>query len=150
MKFKVQVSATYYTVQKMKLSLKNFLSKCDQIRSFLRIWIRLLKKSFMENFIFCAVLLGFFNWIYSYSFYQLHWAQHHFSALLVTLLYVEWKSEVYTIKWRNILHIVKTTWKVYINRGFFLQYFLRLVLRFPSLKCKALSICLITIFQYYL
>ena len=58
MKFKVQVSATYYTVQKMKFSIKNFLRKCDQIRSFLRIWLRLLKKSFMENFIFCAVLLG--------------------------------------------------------------------------------------------
>ena len=31
--------------QKMKLSMKNFFSKCDQIR----------KKSLMENFIFCAV-----------------------------------------------------------------------------------------------
>ena len=29
-------------------------SKCDQNRSFLRIWSHLLKKSFMENF-FCAV-----------------------------------------------------------------------------------------------
>ena len=33
----------------------NFFSKCDQIRSFLRIWSYLLKKSLMENFIFCAV-----------------------------------------------------------------------------------------------
>ena len=38
MKFKVQVSATYYTVQKMKFSIKNFLSKCDQIRSFFHFW----------------------------------------------------------------------------------------------------------------
>ena len=34
---------------------KDFFSKCDQIRSFLRIWTNLLKKSLMKNFIFCAV-----------------------------------------------------------------------------------------------
>ena len=43
------------TAQKIKFSIKNFLSKCDQIRSFLWIWSHLLKKSLMENFIFCAV-----------------------------------------------------------------------------------------------
>ena len=39
----------------------DFFSKCDQIRTKLRVWSRLLKKSLMENFIFCAVnvaLLG--------------------------------------------------------------------------------------------
>ena len=36
-------------------SIKDFFSKCDQIRSFLRIWSHLLKKSLMENFILCAV-----------------------------------------------------------------------------------------------
>ena len=41
-----------YTAQKIKFSIKDFLSKCDQIRSFLRIWLHLLKKSLMENFIF--------------------------------------------------------------------------------------------------
>ena len=40
------------TSQKMKFSIKDFLSKCDQIRSFLRIWSHLLKKSLMENFFF--------------------------------------------------------------------------------------------------
>ena len=35
------------TAQKMKFSIKNFCSKCDQIN--------LLKKPLMENFIFCAV-----------------------------------------------------------------------------------------------
>ena len=43
------------TTEKMELSMKDFLSKCDQIRSFLWIWSHLLKKSSMENFIFCAV-----------------------------------------------------------------------------------------------
>ena len=37
------------TVQKMKFSIKDFFSKCDQIRSFLRIWSHLLNKSLMEN-----------------------------------------------------------------------------------------------------
>ena len=40
---------------KTKFSIKDFFSKCDQIRSFLRIWSHLLEKSLMENFIFCAV-----------------------------------------------------------------------------------------------
>ena len=40
------------TARKMKFSTKDFLSKCDQIRSFLRIWSHLQKKSFVENFIF--------------------------------------------------------------------------------------------------
>ena len=40
---------------KMKFPVKDFFSKYDQIRSFLLIWPHLLKKSLMENFIFCAV-----------------------------------------------------------------------------------------------
>ena len=43
------------TAQKMKFSIKDFFSKCDQIRSFQRIWSHFLKKSLMENFIFYAV-----------------------------------------------------------------------------------------------
>ena len=39
----------------MEFSIKNLFSKCGQIRSFLRIWPHLLKKSLMENFILCAV-----------------------------------------------------------------------------------------------
>ena len=39
----------------MKFSIKDFFSKCDQIHSFLRICSHLLKKSLMENFIFCEV-----------------------------------------------------------------------------------------------
>ena len=42
----------------MRFFIKNFFSKCDQIRRKLRIWSHLLKKSLMENFIFCAVPLA--------------------------------------------------------------------------------------------
>ena len=40
---------------KMKFSIKEFFSKCDQICNFLQICSHLLKKSLTENFIFCAV-----------------------------------------------------------------------------------------------
>ena len=41
----------------MRFSIKDFLRKCDQLRSFLRIWFYLMKKSLMENFSFCTVLI---------------------------------------------------------------------------------------------
>ena len=44
-----------FTAQKMKFSITDFFSKCEQIRSFLQIWSHLLMKSLMDNFIFCAV-----------------------------------------------------------------------------------------------
>ena len=44
-----------HTAQKMKFSIKDFFSKCDQIRWSRRIWSHLLNKSLMENFIFWAV-----------------------------------------------------------------------------------------------
>ena len=45
-----------FIVQKGKFSMKNFFSKCDQIRRKLRIWSHLLKKSLVTNFIFCAAM----------------------------------------------------------------------------------------------
>ena len=39
----------------MQFSIKDFFSKCDQIRKRLRIGSYLLKKSLMENFIFFVV-----------------------------------------------------------------------------------------------
>ena len=41
----------------MKFSIKDFFRKYDQIRRMLRVWSHLLKKSLMENFIFCAVMV---------------------------------------------------------------------------------------------
>ena len=61
LKFAVKVELrnfflSIYSEQKMKLSIEDFFSKCDQIRSKLWIWSHLQKKSLMENFIFYAVL----------------------------------------------------------------------------------------------
>ena len=41
--------------KKMKFFINDFFTKCDKIRRFLRTLSHLLKKSAMENFIFCAV-----------------------------------------------------------------------------------------------
>ena len=49
----------------MKFSIKDFFIKYDQIRSFLRIWHHLMRKSLMENFIVCEVMMmkdAFFVW----------------------------------------------------------------------------------------
>ena len=43
-------------IQKMQFSIKDFSSKCDQIRCKMRIWSHLLKKSLMENFFFFSVV----------------------------------------------------------------------------------------------
>ena len=48
--------------KKMKFSIKDFLSKCDQIRRKLRIWSHLRKKSLMESFIFmCSEIMGYLD-----------------------------------------------------------------------------------------
>ena len=53
----VQILYTH-TSHEMKISIKDFFSKCDEIRSFLRICSHLLKKYLMGIFIFCAVSLS--------------------------------------------------------------------------------------------
>ena len=52
----IKINSIKSTAQKMKLSVKDFFNKYDnQICKKLRIWSHLLKKSFMESFIFCTV-----------------------------------------------------------------------------------------------
>ena len=55
-----------HTTQKMTFSIKDFFSKYDKTHSFLRILSYLLRKSLMENFIFCAVTVT----EYGISIYQ--------------------------------------------------------------------------------
>ena len=50
------IFSIWCTTQKMKSSSTDFFSKYYQIHSFLRIWSHLLKKSVLENFIFCVVM----------------------------------------------------------------------------------------------
>ena len=73
------------TAQKMRICMKDFFSKCDQIRRILRIRSHLLKKSLMENFIFCAVRSTFseknarsqkYHKIYSLDFSEVFCDRH--------------------------------------------------------------------------
>ena len=50
-----------FSAQKVKSSIKDFFSKCHQIRKKLRIWSHLLKKSLMKNFILCAMFYPFMS-----------------------------------------------------------------------------------------
>ena len=49
---KLFANLVFNTAQKMKFSIKDFFSKCDQISRNLRIRSHLVKKLLMENFIF--------------------------------------------------------------------------------------------------
>ena len=51
------------TAQKMMFSIKDFFSKCDQVRRKLCVWSHLLKKSLMKNFFFVQCLCPSFLYI---------------------------------------------------------------------------------------
>ena len=53
----VRLSLTH-TAQKIKFFIKDFFSKCEQIRRNFRICAHLLKKSLTENSIFCAMAVS--------------------------------------------------------------------------------------------
>ena len=67
---KVKMKDLICTAQTMRFSVKDFFSKCDEIRRKLWICSHLLKKSLMENFIFCAVIYAltrFAIWVFAKS-----------------------------------------------------------------------------------
>ena len=66
----------YYTAKKMKFSIKDFFSKCDQTRRKLRIWSRFLNKSLTKNFIFCAVLVKTFFQLQNLILEKSIWLTH--------------------------------------------------------------------------
>ena len=63
----VETTSLLCSAQKMKIPIKDLFSKCDQFSSFLWTWSNLLKKSLMENFIFCAVI----GWAPSFSLLEI-------------------------------------------------------------------------------
>ena len=60
---KMSITFSGNITQEIKCVTKDFFSKCDEIRFFLRIWSHLLKKYLMENFMFCAE--KFLNIVYT-------------------------------------------------------------------------------------
>ena len=54
---------TYFFTQKMKISFKDFFSKCAQIRSFLRIWLRLLTKEIFDGILHFLCSVWFLRYV---------------------------------------------------------------------------------------
>ena len=65
----------------MKFPIKDFFSKCDQIRRKLRIWSHLLKKFLMKNFTFCVVYkMQILSILKNFNAFQLmYYISMHFS-----------------------------------------------------------------------
>ena len=94
-----------YTAQKMKFSIRDFFSNCDQIRRKLRIWSHLLKESLMGNFFFlCSDIVEkliwswlktkgkiFQKWCVEQDIFQLYRKYAAFSSLDNRVLYyISW------------------------------------------------------------
>ena len=97
---------TDYTLhKKWSFSIKDFSSKCDQIRSFLQIWSHLLEKSLMENFVFCAVTLQEAAAMYTFSS-QTNWTILQNASKFNQFCYVKWLNPLSTnpTKWPNTLN----------------------------------------------
>ena len=67
---------------KMKFLIKDFFSKYDQILSFIQIWSHLLKKSLMENLIFCAVFVNCKTLYIPRTFRVIFWKNTKMIALM--------------------------------------------------------------------
>ena len=86
------------TEQKIKFFIKDFFSKFDQIRMKLRIWSHLLKKSFRENFIFCAV-----KWTCKGNTYESPGRQmHSFPTYFLVLMPAGIVAKLHPIIWSCI------------------------------------------------
>ena len=74
----------------MKFSIWDFFSECDQIHTLLRIWPHLVKKSLMENFIFCEKRL-----IWQVEIVQLikyNWTQSGFTRPKWSCCFFVWQK----------------------------------------------------------
>ena len=123
MKIKVKNLNISNTVQKIKFSIKDFFSKCDQVHKKLRIWSHLLKKSLMEN-IFLAVLFCLFKFVDSLS--SVFWSipssfcvLHSSYKLLLAFEVVRLLTPIYS--WRCIFTLMEAT-IIFLFCSFYLKY----------------------------
>ena len=63
------ICSILYNAQKMNFPVMDFFSKCDQIRSFLRIWSHLLKKSLMNRKLYFLCSDSYrYSWIWGFMY----------------------------------------------------------------------------------
>ena len=90
----------FLITQKMKFSIKDFFSKCGQISCFLRILSNLLKKSLMENFIFCVLSEKYSLFIPAENIRMTVFSRNHNLAQLPAKIYLFFKVNDRSIrKW---------------------------------------------------
>ena len=94
------------TAEKMKFSIKDFFSKCDQIRSFLRVWSHLLKKSLIENFIFHAVCMSLNPALRIHK--DINWRRVRYSSIL--------KRRLMFIQLATFLKLYHRIWTLFTQR----------------------------------
>ena len=106
---------------KMKFSIKHFFSRCDQIRTFLRIWSHLLTKSVTENFIFYAAYSPFWETI------SLLLTQSYFQTFYWQLLYAFVKCMFFLFFFLKLkFKLFKRAGKITIGDGTFTNNYLLL------------------------
>ena len=99
------------TAQKMRFSIKDFFSKWDQICRKLQIWSHLLKKSLMENFIFCAVSIEntrSFNWLIKRTYPRNSKTPYQGKPLILILWYRKQTNETHLLYRKSSFVIGKT------------------------------------------
>ena len=81
-----------HTAQKMKFSIKDFFSKCDQIFSFLRVWSHLLKKYLIEKYNYTTIIVSFFRIILRLLIFKSWHYFSHFSRIFkgARLFMIDW------------------------------------------------------------
>ena len=135
----------HYT--KMKFSIKEFFSKCDQIHRKLQIWSHLLKKSLMENFIFCGELRLFATEILRYQCNSSHFG---FTCVFflknLTFLFWRLKAIKRNLYLKENLFIARSM-KIHSCENLVLCYYFKFFILFPlkriqynSIKTKRLKL----------
>ena len=132
--------------QKMNFLIKDFFIKCDQIRTFLRIWSHLLKKFFMKNFIFvpCNVYnakmndvhVGIYITMFGISFILFFVSSYHYlmpRKVCFCCFSCKWLEPtpkqlfIFFSPFHLLLHSLKvrgfiyTAWKVSVFRAFLIH-----------------------------
>ena len=101
--------------QKMKFSIDDFFSKCDQICSFLQIWSHLLRKSLMEDAIFCEVRVPILNKIeINFTYFPIEINNYSYVETTLTFLadFLNVSQSLVKVMIKNTINSARKPWTV--------------------------------------
>ena len=116
-----------FRAQKMKFAIKNFVSKCNQIRNFLRIWSHLLKKYLVENFILCVLIYIYIYiciYIYMYNIYNIYilYIFYIYNIYIYICIYIYIYIYVTKTKMREYRILTHIIWLLYVTNLYSQRY----------------------------